>query len=140
MKKKFLNFLTETCVIFTVICCAINLVLLFRYSSADNGANFSSGRMLLFLPCALFLSAATAVRKSEKITGILCWVLHCVFCVCGLFFFAVLPGVGDQTGAQKLVGFFVTLFVYLVIVLVIATVFRRVKRAEQENQKYKKKF
>ena len=140
VKNKFVKFLLEACVIYTAVGFSMNLILLIQYAAAETGANFSSLRSILFLPCALCLSAATSVRISERLGGVVRWLLHAFLCVCGLFFFAVLPGLGEQTGAQKLVGFFITLLVYLVIVLLVSTVFRRVKRAEKESQRYKKKF
>ena len=140
MKKKFQSFLLETCAIYTAVVFCVNLVMIFQYNDAAHGANFSSGRMLLFLPAALFLSAATAVRTSEKITGVFRWLAHCVLCVLGIYLFAVLPSAADMSGAQKLVGFFITLLVYLLILLLVSTVFRRVKRAETERERYQKKF
>ncbi len=135
MKSGFKHWLTESCILYSILVIFINLI----YLIADSDPNFPTSRTLLLVPAAMVISLATSIRTSEKITGVLRWMLHCPVTVAGCYLFIVLPIYDEQSGAEKLVGLVTVLVVYLIVVLLLSLTLKKVRDAVKEDKKYRKK-
>ncbi len=129
-----------TCVRYTAIstmAILINLIL-----GDTEGAYIDPLRFLLFLPFALCLALATAVRKTEKMPTAGKLVLHPVLSLGGFYLCLYLPFQirTSPTGTQILLLLLLSALVYGLLMVIIALCTRRARRRQIEEKPYVSQF
>lgn len=118
--KSLKTWFTGTCVAFTVIA-----LIILTLNSGDTESPISVVMMLLILPCALLMSAASMLRRNPQVPRWIAVLGHYIINVLSIFIFLYLPNAAQ--GAARLVMFFLLSILYWIIMGLGALISSRIK-------------
>lgn len=124
--KSLKTWLTGTCVAFT----AITLIIL-ALNSGNTESPVSVVMLLLILPCALLMSAASMLRHNPDVPRWIAILGHYIINVLSVFIFLYLPNAAQ--GAARLVMFFLLSVLYWIIFGVCALISSRIKILKEKD-------
>ena len=124
--KSLKTWLTGACVAYT----AIALIIL-TFLSGNSDSPVSVVMMLLILPCALLMSAASMLRRNPATPRWIAILGHYIINVLSVFLFLYLPNAAQ--GAARLVMFFLLSVLYWVLFGVCALISSRIRILTQKD-------
>lgn len=124
--KSLKTWFTGTCVAYTVISLIILALL-----SGKSDSPVSVVMMLLILPCALLMSAASMLRRNPEVPRWIAVLGHYIINVLSIFIFLYLPNAAQ--GAARLVMFFLLSVLYWIVIGVCALISSRIRILTQKD-------
>lgn len=124
--KSLKTWLTGACVAFTTITL---IILMLNSGKADSPVSVLM--LLLIVPCALLMSAASMLRRNPEVPRWIAILGHYIINVLSVFIFLYLP-IATQ-GATRLVMFFLLSILYWIIFGVCALISSRIRILKQKD-------